>query len=105
MLLLEYVFGIELDGFMLLGLMILMCFLASMGYSTWVLPGFTSSHVAAYGQCQNCYTGAFVFGFGQSVIYMTTNMFLPIAHIAHNALIVYSQMYQINLGSLTIVGG
>jgi hypothetical protein len=102
---LEYGLGVEVDGLMFMGIVVLACFVAALGYNLWVIPGFTSSHVSAYGQCQNCYIGAFMFGFGQSMIYMFTNTFIPVAHILHNALVTYSQLYQINIGPMSVIGG
>lgn len=65
---------------------------------------FSSAHVQAYGENQDYYLGAFVFGSGQSLVYMTTGYLMPIAHILHNAFIRMGQLYNINFLGLQVVG-
>ncbi len=65
---------------------------------------FASAHQATYGQNQDAYLGAWVFGVGQTGVYMTTGIFLPVAHIAHNAMLTLGDLYGINIGAFTIVG-
>lgn len=74
---------------------IVACLIASTGYNIWVIPGFTSAHVPAYGGADLAYGGAFVFSFGQSLTYFLTGIFLPLPHILHNFIIVYGQIYSI----------
>ena len=65
---------------------------------------FASAHQVAYGQNQDAYLGAWVFGVGQTGVYMTTGIFLPVAHIVHNAMLTLGNLYGINIGAFTIVG-
>lgn len=80
------------------------CLIASTGYNIWLIPGFTSAHIPAYGQ-SDAYFGAWIFSFGQSMVYMTTGVFMPAAHIIHNLIISYGELYQINTAGFLIVGG
>lgn len=79
------------------------CLIASTGYNIWLVPGFTSAHIPAYGQ-SDAYLGAWIFSFGQSVVYMSTGIFLPAAHIIHNLMVSYGQLYQINIFSFMVLG-
>ena len=68
-------------------LIIIACLMASLGYSIWVIPGFTSSHTKVYGELSPAYLSAFAFSFGQSLVYHVTGIFFPLAHIIHNFII------------------
>lgn len=83
---------------------ILACIIATSGFNIWVIPGFTSAHVPAYGEQQSAYLGAWIYGFGQSMVYILTGWLAPITHFAHNALIVVNQMYNLNIGNLIVTG-
>ena len=72
---------------------IIACLVAATGYNIWLIPGFTTAHIPAYGQTQLAYTGAFIFAAGQSLIYLITGWFIPIAHILHNLIITYGALY------------
>jgi hypothetical protein len=69
------------------------CIIAATGYNVWVVPGFTTSHVPAYGDVQNAYAGAWIFSAGQSYIYLITGQFIPIPHMLHNAMVTYQNLY------------
>jgi hypothetical protein len=77
---------------------VIACVIASTGYMTWVIPGFTSSHVPAYGNLQNAYSGAWIFSTGQSLIYLFTGVFAPVTHIIHNMIITYQSLYMVVVG-------
>jgi len=83
---------------------VLACLVASTGYNIWLVPGFTSAHIPAYGQ-SDAYLGAWIFSFGQSAVYMTTGWFFPAAHIIHNLMISYSHLYQISVFGIVLIGG
>lgn len=89
----------------ILALAVVACLISATGYNIWVIPGFTSAHVPAYGNAQNAYVGAWTFAVGQSLVYVFTGWFIPAAHIIHNYLIAYGHLYQINAGGFNIVGG
>lgn len=98
----EKVFGIEPGRGLAILFIILSCLISSTGFNIWVIPGFTSAHVPAYGEVQGAYIGAWIFGFGQSMVYMFTGYFVPIAHMAHNFLISYGNLYGISIGQFQI---
>ena len=79
----------------LLTLMVISSLIATTGFNIWVIPGFTSAHVPAYGEVQEAYLGAWIFGFGQSMTYMVTGWFVPVAHGLHNYIISSSILYQV----------
>lgn len=87
-----------------IGAVVLACLIASTGFNIWVIPGFTSAHVPAYGEVQEAYLGAWIFSFGQSMVYMFTGWFAPITHFAHNAFIAAGEQYQISIGGFQVVG-
>ena len=89
---------------MLFALMVIACLVATTGFNVWLIPGFTSAHVPTYGEQQGAYIGAWIFGFGQSMVYMTTGWLAPITHFAHNSYIAAGTLYGINIGGLTIIG-
>lgn len=66
---------------------------------------FTSAHQQAYQEQRVAYTGAFIFSAGQSITYLATGVFLPIAHFVHNFLVKFNQMYGINVFGYSISGG
>lgn len=101
----EYGFGVEITGRYIVVFAVIACFIASTGYNIWVVPGFTSAHVPSYGNTQNAYVGAWTFAFGQSIVYVFTGWFLPIAHGIHNFMVTYGQLFQVNIGNLSIIGG
>lgn len=86
----------SVPGSLLLSL--LGCFIASLGYGIWLIPGFTSSH-AIYGENIPAFLSAFIFGFMQSFIYQITGFFLPVAHILHNLI------YSLGLVTAISIGG
>lgn len=96
--------GIELDRTMVLAVMVIACLIASTGFNIWFIPGFTSAHVPAYGEFQEAYIGAWIFGFGQSMTYMLTGWLIPVAHVVHNALIAGGQLYGVSVGQLQVLG-
>lgn len=71
------------------------CMIAATGYGIWVVPGFTTSHVPAYGNLQGAYGGAWIFSTAQSAIYLTTGIFAPVPHIVHNAIVTYQSLYMV----------
>jgi hypothetical protein len=71
------------------------CLVASTGYNIWFLPGFTSAHIPTYGGNQGAFVGAWVFSFGQSLVYMFTGWFVPFAHMIHNGIITNAQAHQV----------
>jgi uncharacterized membrane protein (DUF485 family) len=83
--------GVGTKEFM--GISVVACLVAAGGYNIWVIPGFTTSHIPAYGNIQLAYAGAFIFAAGQSLVYLITGWFLPIAHIIHNLIVVYGSLY------------
>lgn len=101
----EYGLGIEADAMTIGILAVVACVISATGYNIWVIPGFTSAHVPAYGNMQNAYIGAWTFALGQSLVYVFTGWFLPIAHMVHNYIIAQGQIYQISAGGFNIVGG
>ena len=72
---------------------VIACLIAATGYNIWLIPGFTTAHIPAYGQTQLAYTGAFIFAAGQSLVYLITGWFIPIAHMLHNLIITYGALY------------
>lgn len=78
------------------------CLVASTGYGTYIIPGFTSAHVPAYGQAGTAYVGAWIFSAMQSFVYFVTGLFIPTAHMLHNAVIVHGQLYAIALMGLIL---
>lgn len=89
--------GIEIDRIEFMIVAFIACGIASTGYGIWVIPGFTSSHVPAYGGAQLAYAGAWIFSFGQSLIYLITGIFAPLAHIIHNIIITNQQLYAVSV--------
>jgi hypothetical protein len=71
------------------------CLVASTGYNIWLVPGFTSAHIPTYGGAQDAFVGAWVFSFGQSLVYMFTGWFVPAAHMIHNGIITNAQAHQV----------
>lgn len=88
-------FGGEMERVEFLVVAVVACLIASTGYSVWLVPGFTTSHIPAYGQVQNAYAGAWIFSTGQSMIYVTTGIFAPLPHILHNAIVTYQSLYMV----------
>lgn len=105
LLIMEYGIGIEITGTHLAAVAVIACLVASIGYNIWLIPGFTSAHVPAYGNQQTAYTGAFVFSFGQSMVYVFTGWFVPVAHAIHNFIVTSGQVYQYNIGGFNVIGG
>lgn len=104
LLMLEFGAGIEPGAGVTIGVMVLAAFVASIGYNVWVVPGFASAHVPSYGATNPALFGAFMFSFGQSLVYMVTGLFLPLAHIIHNAIIYTSAQSALSVGPLGVVG-
>jgi hypothetical protein len=77
--------------------------IASLGYNIWVLPGFTTAHIPAYGNNQVAYEGAFVFAVGQSTVYLVTGWFLPIAHGIHNFIVEQSKTGSYSVGGFNVI--
>lgn len=100
----EIPFDYELGRWSVIGLALICCFIASVGYNVWVIPGFVSQHVPAYGGQTEAYVGAWLFAFPQSVIYFFTGVFFPVAHFLHNFIITYGSLYQI-VGGPFMIGG
>jgi hypothetical protein len=88
----------------LVALMVVACIIATTGFNIWLIPGFTSAHVPTYGEQQDAYMGAWIFGFGQSMVYMTTGWLAPVAHFLHNAWITAGTLYGINIGGFAVLG-
>ena len=88
----ENAMGAEIGATEFIAAGLIASIIASTGYNIWVIPGFTSSHVPAYGSAQSAYAGAWIFSAGQSVVYFVTNTFFPAAHVLHNLIIVYGQL-------------
>lgn len=86
----------------LFALMVIACLIGATGYNIWLIPGFTSAHVSAYGEAQEAYLGAWIFGFGQSMVYMVTGWYVPVAHALHNAWIAAGTLYGINIGGFQV---
>jgi hypothetical protein len=68
-----------------IGVMLIAILISSIGYGL-LIPGFATAHKTAYQENIQAYLSAFFFMFIQSFIYAITGLFLPIAHIIHNAL-------------------
>lgn len=56
---------------------------------------FTAAHFAAYGNQIDAFIGAFVFGWGQSLVYAFTGIFFPAAHFLHNYIVTVSPQFAI----------
>jgi hypothetical protein len=95
LLMIEYAGGVEPTRGMVAAVAVVACLAASIGYNVWVLPGFTSAHVPAYGDNRPAYLGATVFSFGQSMVYVLTGWFIPVAHFIHNSIVAYEEIYQV----------
>lgn len=78
------------------------CLISSVGYNVWLIPGFTSAHIQAYGENPQAFFGAFVFSYSQSMVNLMTGWFVPVAHIVHNYMIAYGQIYGIGVGEFAI---
>lgn len=63
---------------------------------------FTAAHVQTYGELQDAYLGAWIFGSGQSFVYQLTGWYLPLTHIVHNAVIAVGDLYGISIGQFQI---
>ncbi len=86
-------------------IIIIATFIGSVGYNVFVIPGFASAHVPAYGNTSPALTSVFLFGWGQSMVYALTGYFAPVAHITHNAIIFWGATTGFNIGPLSITGG
>lgn len=76
----EFVFPGEEAGFLEYSVvMVFATFLAALN--------FTSAHFAAYGNQIDAFIGAFIFGWGQALVYAFTGIFLPVAHFLHNYIV------------------
>lgn len=84
-------------------LIFLACFVTSTGYNLWVVPGFTSTHIPAYGDNPQAYVGATLFSYGQSVINLMTGYFNPAAHGIHNYIILASKSSSFAIGGFQII--
>src|SRR3990167_1111884 len=85
-LLFKKVFKISSSFALTFGTMIIAALIASSGYG--LFPGFASAHGLAYQSNQGAFILAFLFQFMNLLIFGMTGLFLPIAHITHNFLIV-----------------
>jgi hypothetical protein len=107
-LVLENGLGIEIDAenhvLRYVGVGVTACLIASVGVNVWLIPGFVSQHVPAYGGQTDAYTGAFLFALPQSILYFFTGWFLPVAHGIHNFIVTYGSLYQI-IGGPFMIGG
>lgn len=64
---------------------------------------FTGAHSPSYGNNQQAYTGAFVYSFGQSAVYVFTGWFLPIAHFMHNYIVNFSRSTSLSIGGNPLI--
>lgn len=103
-LLIENVFQWEIGRVLFITLGVLCCLTASVGYNIWVVPGFVSQHVPAYGGQTEAYIGAWLFAFPQALVYFFTGWFLPVAHALHNFIVTYGSLYQV-IGGPFMIGG
>lgn len=101
----EFVLGLEISLGTLTVMALIAAFIASVGYNVFVIPGFAAAHVPSYGATNPALFWAFLFGFGQSTIYIFTGMFFPLAHVLHNAIIVIGAQSGLSVGPLAITGG
>jgi len=95
--------GHDLNKLQFAALSVIAVLIASAGYNIWVLPGFTTAHIPAYGNNQVAYEGAFVFALGQSSVYLVTGWFLPTAHGVHNLIIEESKRGSYSIGEFNII--
>lgn len=81
------VFKMDVRASMLsfMGIMLIAILISSIGYGL-LIPGFATAHTGAYQENMTAYLSAFFFMFIQSILYAITGLFLPIAHILHNAI-------------------
>ena len=105
LLFLEFGLSIEPSAGLILGIAIMSAFVASLGYNIWVIPGFASAHVPSYGASSPALAGAFMFSFGQSLVYIFSGLFIPAAHILHNAIVFMGAATGLSIGPLSISGG
>jgi len=83
-----------------LGVMFLAILISSIGYGL-LIPGFATAHRAAYQENTQAYVAAFFFMFIQAIIYAITGLFLPIAHIIHNALFSLGFVIALSIGGVS----
>lgn len=100
----EFGFGIEIGTGSLVGFAVIAAIVAAIGYNVWVVPGFASAHVPSYGVTNPGLFAAFFFSFGQSLVYILTGIFLPLAHILHNMIVFFGSETGFNVGALSITG-
>jgi len=94
--------GRDVSRTQIIALILGACFISSLGYNVWVIPGFASAHVPAYGQQPTAYLGAFIFSYGQSTVNLMTGWFIPFAHIIHNGIIAWSNVQGLAIGGVPI---
>lgn len=100
---LEFGLGIEATATGTVIIMIIAAFVASIGYNTWVIPGFTSAHVPSYGATNPALSAAFFFSAGQSLVYMMT-WYFPLPHILHNLIVYEGARTGLVIGPLSVTG-
>lgn len=80
--------------------MLIAIIISSLG-SAYLIPGFTVAHDQVYQFNIEAYISAFIFAFIQSLIYMMTGLFFPLAHILHNALFTLGFAVALSIGGVT----
>lgn len=98
-----HIAGFNVSRIQVIALILGACFITSIGYNIFVIPGFTTAHIPAYGENPQNFIGIFMFSYGQSVVNMITGWFVPFAHIIHNALIVQASQAGLTIGGLEIL--
>lgn len=83
-----------------LGVMMVAILISSIGYGI-LIPGFATAHKVAYQENIQAYLSAFIFMFIQALIYSITGLFLPIAHIIHNALFSLGFVIALSIGGVS----
>ncbi len=64
---------------------------------------FTSAHFAAYGNQIDAFIGAFIFAWGQSLVYAFTGLFLPLAHFIHNYIVTVGPQFAIATAFIVLI--
>lgn len=83
-----------------LGVMLIAILISSIGYGI-LIPGFATAHTVAYQENIQAYISAFIFMFIQALLYSITGLFLPIAHIIHNALFSLGYVIAFSIGGVS----
>jgi hypothetical protein len=65
---------------------------------------FTSAHMQAFQEQRIAFVGAWIFGVGQSFVYITTGFLVPVAHMLHNAIIKSNELFGISAFGFFILG-